>query len=263
MRSAEKSVTGKVALAASAALLAVALPSSVFAIGALHDAGENFAVSRFGFTPAAADPDIAKLVAQRTGAEAQLMRFTPAGAAAAPQERSVTVAVRVDQATAQALSASPVFAAAVGSERSATGLSVAPVRYNLGLARGYGSFAQSPAQAAAPARIAPSESVSLSSALSNAKIPDLATFAPRERAQGDSRFAARVELDEQRSVASREDGRASVSDQMLDVGGSYRLTRNLDITAGVRYEQDRDIVPLPDIEQQDSQAVYIGTQFRF
>jgi hypothetical protein len=47
------------------------------------------------------------------------------------------------------------------------------------------------------------------------------------------------------------------------VAGSYSLTRNLDITAGVRIEQDRDLIPVPDLDQQDSQAVYIGTQFRF
>ena len=41
------------------------------------------------------------------------------------------------------------------------------------------------------------------------------------------------------------------------------MTRNLDVTAGVRYSQDRDrIAPLTDAEQ-DGQAVYVGTQFRF
>ena len=48
-----------------------------------------------------------------------------------------------------------------------------------------------------------------------------------------------------------------------DVGGAYRVTRNLDVTAGVRYSQDRErLKPLTD-GKQDSQAVYVGTQFRF
>ncbi|MFC3213373.1 hypothetical protein [Novosphingobium panipatense] len=41
------------------------------------------------------------------------------------------------------------------------------------------------------------------------------------------------------------------------------MTENLDVTAGVRYSQDRErLVPLTD-GKQDSQAVYVGTQFKF
>ena len=51
---------------------------------------------------------------------------------------------------------------------------------------------------------------------------------------------------------------------VIDVGGSYSLRRNFDVTAGIRYKsQDRDrLAPLPDA-QRDSQAVYVGTAFRF
>ena len=49
-----------------------------------------------------------------------------------------------------------------------------------------------------------------------------------------------------------------------DVGESYRLTRNLDVSAGVRYSQQHDrLTTINDRGQQDSQAVYVGTQFRF
>ncbi|MGB3167470.1 MAG: hypothetical protein WBA68_11920, partial [Alteraurantiacibacter sp.] len=168
---------------------------------------------------------------------------------------------------AQALAASPAFASAAPQSDSApSALRVTPTRYNLGLARGYGSFAQSPSQiASAPAgRARMTESFSLSSALSRAAIPDISTYVPRKSAsEEESRFGARVAMGEDRNVAATRDARSSVRDQMLDVAGSYRITNNLDVTAGVRYEQDRDIVPLPDIEQQDSQAVYVGTQFRF
>ncbi len=140
------------------------------------------------------------------------------------------------------------------------GLRVAPTRYNLGLARGYSSFAQ--AQVQAPAR--KTATADLSSNLSRAQIPDLSDFAPRSGTKEEpSRFAARIELDEGRASDGVAVSGETLSDQMLDVAGSYRLTRNLDITAGVRYEQDRDLIPVPDLEQQDSQAVYIGTQFRF
>jgi hypothetical protein len=49
----------------------------------------------------------------------------------------------------------------------------------------------------------------------------------------------------------------------LDVGGSYRLTRNLDLTAGVRYRSDRERLLRAKDERRDSQAVYVGTAFRF
>ncbi|KLI64652.1 hypothetical protein [Aurantiacibacter marinus] len=259
------SVAGKVALAASATLLAVALPSSVFAIGLLSADGTEQAGGQFAFTPAAADPDIAELVAQGTGGQARMMRFTPAGVSASRAERSVTVAVRIDQRTAQSLSDATAGISAPRDNAGATGgLRVAPTRYNLGLARGYGNFAQSPAQLSSRMTIPTvTRSPQISRSLSEANIPDLSSFAPRTRARGDeSRFAARVEMDDNTSVAAN-NRRDSVGDQMLDVRGSYRLTNNLDITAGVRYEQDRDIVPLPEIDQQDSQAVYVGTQFRF
>ena len=53
------------------------------------------------------------------------------------------------------------------------------------------------------------------------------------------------------------------TEDVVDLGGAYSLTRNFDVTAGVRYSQERDrLRPLTD-GKKDSQAVYVGTQFRF
>jgi hypothetical protein len=50
---------------------------------------------------------------------------------------------------------------------------------------------------------------------------------------------------------------------VVDLGGSYRLTRNLNVPAGVRSTTDRDrLAPLSD-SRKDNQAVYVGTQFKF
>ena len=254
MSKANQATARKVALAASATLLAIALPSSVFAIGMLNaDSSENSS-DRFTFTPASADPAMAELVAARTGGEQRLMRFTPAGAAESRPDRSITVAVRVDGQTADALTAGSNIAAARGSEGT-SGLRIAPTRYNLGIARGYGSFAPAPAAAGAP---------QLSRSLSDAAMPDITAFTPTPGVREEpSRFAARVQLDQERPAGRRADAGDAVNDQLLEVNGSFRVTSNLDITAGVRYEQDRDLAPLPDLEQQDSQAAYVGTRFRF
>jgi hypothetical protein len=53
------------------------------------------------------------------------------------------------------------------------------------------------------------------------------------------------------------------SEDTVDVGGSLRVSRNLDVTAGVRYSQELErLRPITD-GKQDNQAVYVGTQYRF
>ena len=50
----------------------------------------------------------------------------------------------------------------------------------------------------------------------------------------------------------------------LDVGGAYSIARNVDVTAGARYRISRDrLDPLSRDDRRDSQAVYVGTAFRF
>ena len=50
----------------------------------------------------------------------------------------------------------------------------------------------------------------------------------------------------------------------LDVGGAFSIARNIDVTAGARYRIARDrLEPLSRDERRDSQAVYVGTAFRF
>ena len=243
----------KLALGVGAVLLAAALPSSVVAIGLIgNDSAYSEAGRSVSFTPASADPRIARIVAERAGGKAPLMRFTPANSASDGSGRAVTVAVRVDQRVAQILSGRS--SGDSGRDGSGDGsLRLASSRYNLGLSRGYSSFAQAPSQVS-----------NLASNLSSAEVPDLAEFQPSAgAADKPSRFAARIELEEEAPAGRPANVADQLGDRMLDVGGSYSLTRNLNVTAGVRYQQERDLRPLPDVRQQDSQAVYIGTQFRF
>jgi hypothetical protein len=203
----------------------------------------------FAFTPASADPDVARML-QARGSLARMKRFTPAGVANS-DERSVTVAVRIDAQAAQAITVRNAIAAANAEPASASPISrIAASRYNLGMARGYQSFAQTPV--VVPSTIAGT--------------PELGTFElPASGRDEPSRFAARIALEEEQGAApAAPQSLGSVTDQRLDVAGSYRLSRNLDVTAGVRFEQDRNrMSALPNVEQQDSQAVYVGTQFRF
>ena len=47
----------------------------------------------------------------------------------------------------------------------------------------------------------------------------------------------------------------------LDAGGSYSLSRRVALTGGVRYNIERDRMLQDD--RRDSQAVYVGTAFKF
>jgi len=235
---------------AAGALVLGSMPTAVLALGALDERASLPATGSFAaLTPASVDPRLARLVAEKSG-HARLMRFTPAGVAERAS-RSVTVAIRIDEESARAISVRSAISAAQEQVASDAGVRIASTRYNLGISRGYQSFAK-----------VPEKPVELSRSLSEAGIPNLADFRPSPGAREDeSRFAARIAGEEERagtnprSIDSR--------DQAVDVAGSYRLTRNLDVTAGVRYSQERDRLAPPEPTKQDNQAVYVGTQFRF
>ena len=246
----------RLAIGVAGAALVLGMSSAGYAVGLLDNGRTLLTDGRLSsFTPASADPRMARFVAERSDGNVRFVRFTPAGTSDGAS-RSITVAVRVDTDVARAITVRSAIAAADEVRvASATGPRITPTRYNLGLARGYQSFARPTAAA--------------TTAISDAKIPDLAAFAPSEGVDKPSRFAARVQLEEAGDAAEpttklvRSSGQ-SITDQSLDVAGSYRLTRNLDVTAGVRYLQERErLSALPAIGEQDSQAVYIGTQFRF
>lgn len=182
--------------------------------------------------------------------------FTPAGTPTRP-DRSITVAVRVDPAVAREIivrGPSPMrggSARIAAAEPAQSPLQLAPSAFNLGVSRGYQSFAQ-------PA-------VTPKTDLARIEMPDLSRF-PKSGAGGgsNSRLAPRITLDDHAPAGRAPRTFAGDPEDRVDVGGSLRVTRNLNVTAGVRYsERDRDrLRPLTD-GKQDDQAVYVGTQFRF
>ncbi|MEO9599145.1 hypothetical protein [Parasphingorhabdus sp.] len=198
------------------------------------------------FTVAGADPDLQakfKLSALRGNAS---FKFTPAGGTR-DGERSVTVVVRQKS---DAVSIRENVLAAASGMGLTTAAKIAPVSYSLGSAKGLKSFAL-------PVKKLGSD------------MPDLSEIGAgrllgEEKTGKKSRFNTRMSLDASAPInAAPRALDASEKDYTLDVGGSYSLTRNLDVTAGVRINNERDrMAPLTD-NRQDSQAVYVGTQFRF
>lgn len=253
----------------AAAGLALAIPTAGLAVAGIQNADSVSGAAEFApFTPAAVDPQLARRVAARVEARGQAIRFTPASNQSA-RDRTFTVAVRVDDETARAISVRSAISMAQGSaglgsqilnEKSQGSFKLAPTKYNLGAARGYQGFTKS----ASPAR--PDLSASAASlGLNKIGLPDLASFKPsRGTADKPSRFQPRIALETEKGTTGRSKGTLeALGEQTVDLGGAYRITGNLNVTAGVRLSQDRDrIAPLTD-SVQDAQAVYVGTQFRF
>ncbi len=196
------------------------------------------------FTPANGDPRLAAVLA-RSGLGSSGFRFTPA-TTSVRLNRSVTVAVR-----ARSGAATPSLgerAALVSGTQGAGVSALTPIAYNLGVAVGWRRFAVS----------------------SEVAKVDLGVLGGREKVDLGVSYNARkfstrlaVGADQATPGTPRALSLGSTG-YTLDVGGSYRLSRNLDLTAGVRYrasERDR-LAPLAD-NQRDSQAVYIGTAFKF
>jgi hypothetical protein len=239
---------GLTASVAAVALVLAGVPTAGFALDAFDAQDLHLASGEFPFTPASVDPKLAKFVAERATGTARMMRFTPAGVAGSGK-RSMTVAVRVDEESAQVIQVRSAIATAQ-DQMAATGpLRLVSARYNLGVVRGYQSFAQPTV---------------LSKKLSDAAIPDLSNFKPAPLGPEPSRLVSHIALAHEEKPGVTPRTREALGEQSLDVATSYRLTRNLDVSAGLRYSQDRDrIAPAAEPAPQDSQAFYVGTQFRF
>jgi hypothetical protein len=240
---------GTSALLLSVTVGVLALPSAVLAFSSSADvrADSPAAVQiAGGFTPSEVDPRLGRSITVRALSKGRLFRFTPAATPSQLDNTVITVAVRLPGNSAG-------LAVRTGTQTvdvAPGGLGIAPTAYSLGTARGYRSFAENLGTGSADIR--------------KLEMPDLASYQPKgEPGKGDpSRFAPRVVLDE-RETAGRSPRTFEQNDQTVDLGGSYRVTGNLNVTAGVRYQSERDrLVPLTD-GSQDSQAVYVGTQFRF
>lgn len=231
------------ALGASTAVLALLLSPALAASPQAQQARKARAVAApssslyaGSFTPAIADPRLAAEFARR-GVQADSFRFTPS-AASPDKSKAVKVAIRArtvgPAVRADGTSATPVTA-------------ITPAAYNLGVSVGWKSFALS-------GDVARVEGGGLPGGSETAEVG--VSYATKA-------FTGRVAVGAERADPTMLRITPVESSYSLDVGGSYRIARNLDVTGGVRYkiQQDR-LEPLAD-ERRDSQAVYVGTAFRF
>jgi len=190
------------------------------------------------FTPANADPKLAAALAGR-GLSLHDFKFTPAPAKGRPSQ--VRVAIR-------ARAASPDETRLADAAAPAATVALAPTTYNLGVAVGWRRFA-------------------VAGDVAKVKEADSALGGRESAIIGVSyslkKFTGRVAVGAERATDHPLPGMRKGDNGWVDLGGSYSLSRRFALTGGVRYQIERDRMSALQDERRDSQAVYIGTAFKF
>lgn len=196
------------------------------------------------FTPVTRDQRLARAYADAAReSQTRGFKFTPSSGSMSG-ERTLTVVVRAGGIEAPVL-----------NRGAQPNVGLAPVAYNLGRGRGLDRFTTAGRE---PVR-------ELEPITSSVQMPSSGfALQPGKR----NRFSTNLQVEERDTAA---DAPTNETPQTLgteksyavDLNGSFSLSRNLDVQAGIRYRgPDNRLVPLTD-QQKDSQAVYVGTKFKF
>jgi len=233
-----KSREAKLAAALAAAGL-VLTPAFAASPSKKRPPAVSMSFDSFSFTPANADPKLAAALAGKSLALSDF-KFTPAPAKGRPAQVRVAIRARVNEPARAALAQASVPTVAVTA--------LTPSTYNLGVAVGWKRFA-------------------VSGDVAKVKDADPAVGGRESAVVGVSyslkNFTGRVAVG-----ADKTDGRPLPAlrrgdTYSLDVGGSYSLSRRVALTGGVRYNVERDRLSALQDDRRDSQAVYVGTAFKF
>jgi len=192
------------------------------------------------FTPANADPKLAAALAGK-GLALTDFKFTPAPAKGRPSQVRVAIRARATSPAQTQLAQANAPTASVNA--------LTPTSYNLGVAIGWKRFAIAGDVAKvkdANSAIGGRESaiVGVSYSLSN-------------------RLTTRVAVGTERSEGHPLPALRKGDNVSFDVGGSYDISRQIALTGGVRYNIERDRLSALQDQRRDSQAVYVGTAFKF
>jgi len=189
------------------------------------------------FTPSIRDDKLQSAYAKAVlGRSTKSFRFTPTSGSMSGR-RSITVLVRADDGNMRA------------DDSTVESLGVQPLAFNLDASRGWRKFAL-------PETVG---SKSLDPVLSD--LAGINNFSLESKKT--SRLKAGLQLDAKRDLGTTPQTLAGERQYSVDAATSYSLTRNLNVTAGVRYAgPDNRLTPITD-ERQDNQAVYVGTIFKF
>ncbi|MFZ2997855.1 hypothetical protein [Sphingobium sp.] len=216
------------AIGAATSLVRSESPVSLGALGSISS-----------FTPTTKDPRLAAAYAKiAASASRQGLRFTPTSGSLSG-ERAVTVMVRAGGNDR------------VAANRTLTPIDITPVAFSLNGAHGWRKFALPEAVGRKALDPVPVETIA-----------DAKNFSLDDNRK--DRFSTKMLIESRRDAAATVRNPSTEKDYSLDLASSYSLTRNLNVTAGVRYNNSvaGRLTPMTD-DRQDSQAVYLGTIFKF
>jgi hypothetical protein len=196
------------------------------------------------FTPAGIDTRLAQRMRSKAMAQSAFP-FTPAGLNTR-NTNILTVAVRADSGNAVSVrEAISQIEAGSGST-----LRLANSNYQLTAARGWQAFTLPKTTAQAPV-------IGEIVGKGEFRLDDKGIKKP-------SRFNTEVKVDSPRgSAPSLRGNAAAAGDYQVAVGGSFRVAKGVDVTAGVRYSRDSDRMDPAAVPSADSEAVYVGTKIKF
>ena len=192
------------------------------------------------FTPANADPKLAAALAGK-GLALSDFKFTPAPAKGRPSQVRVAIRARVLAPAQSQVAEAAMPTAAVNA--------LTPTGYNLGLAVGWRRFA-------------------VAGDVAKAKSADNAIGGRESAVLGvsyslNNRLSTRVAVGAERSTGNPVPALRRGDNVSLDAGASYDLSRRIALTGGIRYNIERDRASALQDDRRDSQAVYVGTAFKF
>jgi hypothetical protein len=190
------------------------------------------------FTPANADPKLAAALTAK-GLALTDFKFTPTAAKNRPSQ--VRVAIR-------ARTFAPVRLAEASASTSPIN-QLTPTGYNLGVAVGWHRFA-------------------VAGDIAQAKSADQAIGGRESAILGVSyslsnKLSTRVAVGTERTSGNPLPALRRGNNVSVDAGASYSLSRRIALTGGVRYNIERDNLYALQDQRRDSQAVYVGTAFKF
>jgi hypothetical protein len=191
------------------------------------------------FTPANGDSRLAAVLAGKSLSLSDF-KFTPAAAKGRPSQVRVAIRARVN---------APILSQVAQASAPTTALNaLTPTGYNLGVALGWRRFAVS------------GEIAKVKDADSSLGGRDSAVVGVSYSL---SRFTGRVAVGADRVAGNPLPTLRQPDKYSLDVGGSYSLSHRIALTGGVRYNIEKDRLASLQDDRRDSQAVYVGTAFKF
>ena len=192
------------------------------------------------FTPANADPKLGAALAGKALALTDF-KFTPAPAKGRPSQVRVAIRAQVAQPAQVRLADASAPSGAVNA--------LTPTTYNLGLAVGWRRFA-------------------VSGDVAKSKSPDPAIGGRESAVLGVSyslsnKLSTRVAVGAERTTGNPVAALRRGDNVSVDAGASYNLSHRIALTGGVRYNIEHDRATALQDDRRDSQAVYVGTAFKF